>query len=243
MTESSQLSLAPLLVELRYFAAARDDWELLLLRARQLGTGTIAARVPWAWHAPTERAFDLAGATDERRDLIGFVRLCGRLGLQVLLHPGPLHSTLLGGGAPAWLLQQHPAACALDQDGAPWRDAGGLPHPSALHPIFLAAARDWIAAFSAAMRALQAPNGPIIALHASAGNTPDRLDYNPAAVAHPNAPDLGPETRGAFAAWYADTAAATTIDWLRAERWSIALRRGQHIGMRLARPESPRPAS
>ena len=153
MTESSQMGHTPLLVEIRYFAAARDDWELLLLRARQLGVDTIAARVPWAWHAPTERAFDLDGATDERRDLVGFVRLCGRLGLHVLLHPGPLHGNLLGGGVPAWLLQQHPAACALDQDGAPWRDAGGLPHPSALHPMFLAAARDWIAAFSAAMRA------------------------------------------------------------------------------------------
>src|SRR4051812_26750939 len=123
MTE--KLSQAPLLVEIRYFTVPRDDWELLLLRARQLGVGVVAARVPWAWHAPTERAFDLDGTTDERRDLVGFVRLCGRLGLQVLLHPGPLHENLLGGGTPTGLLQQHPTACATDQDGQPWRDAGG----------------------------------------------------------------------------------------------------------------------
>jgi hypothetical protein len=238
MTESSQLSHAPLLVELRYFAAPRDDWELLLLRARQLGAGTIAARVPWAWHAPTGRAFDLDGTTDQRRDLVGFVRLCSRLGLHVLLHPGPLHGNMLGGGAPAWLLQQHPAACALDQDGTPWRDAGGLPHPSALHPVFLAAARDWIAAFSAAMRTLQAPTGPIIALHVGTTGTPNRLDYNQAAAAHPNAPNLLPDTLGTFAAWYADTAAAITIDWLRMEGWSVALRRGQPFWERLGRPES-----
>jgi Glycosyl hydrolases family 35 len=238
MTESSQLSHAPPLVELRYFAAPRDDWELLLLRARQLGVGAIAAHVPWVWHAPTGCAFDLDGTTDERRDLVGFVRLCSRLGLHVLLHPGPLHGNLLGGGAPPWLLQQHPAACALDQDGTPWRDAGNLPHPSALHPAFLAAARDWIAVFSAAMRALQAPTGPIIALHAGVAGTPDRLDYNQAAAAHPNAPDLLPETLGAFAAWYADAAAAITIDWLRAEGWSVALRRGQLFWERSNRPES-----
>ena len=101
MIELGQPSHATLLVEVRYFAARRDDWELLLLRARQLGVGTVASRVPWAWHAPTEHAFDLDGTTDERRDLAGFVRLCGRFGLQVLLHPGPLHSNLLGGGAPA----------------------------------------------------------------------------------------------------------------------------------------------
>jgi hypothetical protein len=224
MTESSQLSQIPLLVEIRYFAALRDEWELLLLRARQLGVGTIAARVPWAWHAPTGSTFDLDGTTDERRDLVGFVRLCGRFGLHVLLHPGPLHGDLLGGGVPAWLLQQHPAACALDPDGTPWRDAGGLPHPGALHPAFLEAARDWIAAFSAAVRALQAPAGPIIALYAG---TPNRLDYNQAAAMHPGAPELLPETFGAFATWYADTATSTTIDWLRAEGWSVALRRGR----------------
>jgi Glycosyl hydrolases family 35 len=235
MTASSQLSYAPLLVELRYFAAPRDDWELLLLRARQLGVGTIAARVPWAWHAPTDRVFDLDGTTDERRDLVGFVHLCGRLGMQVLLHPGPIHGDLLGGGAPAWLLQQHPSACALHQAGTPWRDAGGLPYPSVLHPTFLAAARDWIAAFSTAMCALQSPHGPIIALHAGSTSTPDRLDYNPVAAAHPNAPKLGLETRGAFAAWYADTAATTTNDWLRAEGWSIALRHEKPFGQRSAR--------
>jgi len=238
MTESSPPSHTSLLVEVRYFAAPRDDWELLLLRAHQLGTGTIAARVPWAWHAPEPGVFDLDGATDERRDLIGFVRLCGRLGLHMQLHPGPLHSDLLGGGVPTWLLQQHPAACALDQDGAPWRDSGGLPHPSALHPTFLAAARDWIAAFSAALRALQAPDGPIIALHTSISGTPDRLDYHPAAVAHPNAPDLVPETRGAFAAWYADTAESIGIDWLHAEGWRVVLRRAHLFGERAARTES-----
>jgi hypothetical protein len=227
MTQSSQPGHAPLLVEIRYFAAPRDDWELLLLRTRQLGIGTIAARVPWAWHAPADGAFDLDGTTDERRDLIGFVKLCGRLGLQVLVHPGPLHSNLLGGGAPAWLLQQQLAACARDQDGAPWRDAGDLPLPSALHPAFLAASRDWIAAFSAAMRALQAPTGPIVALHAGNSSTPDRLDYNQAATTHPDAPDLLPETLSTFAAWYANTAAEMTSGWLRADGWRVEVRPGQ----------------
>ncbi|MEO7911861.1 MAG: beta-galactosidase, partial [Roseiflexaceae bacterium] len=216
MTESSQLSHVSPLVEVRYFATLRDEWELLLLRARQLGVRTIAARVPWAWHAHAGSTFDFNGTTDERRDLVGFVRLCGRFDLHVLLHPGPLHGELLGGGVPAWLIQQHPTASALGPAGTPWRDAGGLPHPSALHPAFLAAARDWIAAFSTAMRALQAPAGPITALHTSA---PNRLDYNQAA-AYPDAPELLPETFGAFSSWYANTAASITNDWLRAEGWS-----------------------
>src|SRR5207253_1314680 len=85
---------------------------------------------------------------------------------------------------------------------------------------------------------LQAPHGPIVALHAGASSTPDLLDYNQAASAHPDAPDLQPDTPGAFAAWYADTAAATTIDWLRAEGWSVALRRGQLFWKRSDRHES-----
>src|SRR5262249_44466847 len=93
MIESRQLSHTPP-VELRYFAAPRDDWELLLLRARQLGADTIASRVPWAWHAPAPDVLDFDGATDKRRDLVGFVRLCSRLGLRVLLDPGPIHGNL-----------------------------------------------------------------------------------------------------------------------------------------------------
>src|SRR5690349_637172 len=93
MSHSSQLSLFSLPAELPYFAVARDDWELLLLRARQLGADTITARVPWAWHALAPGSFDFEGATDERRDLASFVRLCGQLGLDVLLDPGPRHDT------------------------------------------------------------------------------------------------------------------------------------------------------
>jgi hypothetical protein len=66
----------------------------------------------------------------------------------------------------------------------------------------------------------------------------ERLDYHPAAAAHPNAPELVSETRGAFAAWYADTAESITNDWLRAEGWSIALRHRSLFGERSVHPQS-----
>jgi len=221
MIDSRQLSHTPLPAELPYFAVPRDDWDLLLLRARQLGAETIAARVPWAWHAFAPGEFDFDGATDERRDLVGFVRQCGRLGLHILLDPGPRHDPLIGGGVPAWLLQQRPDACALGPEGTPWLDAGGLPHASALHPEFLSAARAWIEAFSAAMRALQAPAGPISALYVGAPGVFNRPDYNHAA----GAPPLVPSMAGEFVAWYEDAAASTTIGWLHADGWSVPLRR------------------
>jgi hypothetical protein len=225
MSQSSQLSHFSLPAELPYFAIARDDWELLLLRARQLGADTIAAHVPWAWHALAPDTFDFDGATDERRDLAGFVRQCDRFGLRVLLDPGPRHDTLVGSGTPAWLLQQHPDARALGPAGSPWLDAAGLPYPSALHPEFLSAARAWIAAFSSAMRTLQAPAGPIVALHIGAVGSPERPDHNHAAGAFGDMPAPVSAGPADFVAWYEGAAAATTIDWLRADGWSVPLRR------------------
>jgi hypothetical protein len=228
MIESSQLIRTPLLpAELRYFAAARDDWELLLLRARQLGANTIATCVPWAWHAPTIGTIDFEGITDSRRNLVGFVRLCARLDLGVILHPGPLHAgALLGGGTPAWLLQQYPQACALDPNEQPWLDEGNMPRPCALHPDYLAAARSWITAFSQALLALQAPHGPIVALHAGTVSRPDQIDYNDAARSLPGAPD----TERDFRAWYDSAAGAIAIGWLHEQGWCVPIR-GSEISL------------
>src|SRR5262245_19178015 len=227
MTESSQLSHTPP-VELRYFAAPWDAWELLLLRARQLGTDPIASRVPWAWHAPAPDVLDFDGATDRRCDLVGFVRLCSRLGLRVLLDPGPIHGNLLGAGVPAWLLQQHSSVQAHGPDGTPWLDTGGLPHPSPQHPEFLVAARGWIAEFSAAMRALQAPSGPIGALCIASARIPE-FDDSQSTGEPRDTPNQLVDLPDEFAASYHDSATLTLLDWLRTDGWSVPLRDGSLI--------------
>jgi hypothetical protein len=166
----------------------------MLTRLRQLGANTVSTYVPWCWHEPHPDALDLDGRTDPQRDLPGFVRLCGRLGLQVILKPGPFtDAELLGGGVPPWLLAALPEAHALRPDGQPWRHGdSGVPRASLMHPAYLAAARRWIAAFSAVAARLQHPAGPVIAvqveneipgdgmLPADIGLDPRlRLDYNP----------------------------------------------------------------
>jgi beta-galactosidase len=175
----------PLLsAEVPYFDLPPDDWELLLVRMRQLGASTIVACVPWSWHEAQPGVFDMEGRSHSQRDLVGFVRLCGRLGLRALLKPGPLlGGALPGGGIPPWLLRAHPEIHALRPDGRPWLHAGSAtPRACALHPAYLAAARRWTAAFSAAMLPLQAPNGPIVALVAGdallEGGPGLALDYN-----------------------------------------------------------------
>src|SRR5689334_13494522 len=113
----------PLLAaEISYFGVARDDWELTLARARQLGANTISATAPWAWHEPQPGALDLQGDSHPQRDLRGFVQLCERLGFGVILKPGPhADGALLGGGTPPWLLRAHPEIHARQADGRPRR--------------------------------------------------------------------------------------------------------------------------
>jgi hypothetical protein len=76
--------MPPAVVELHPFTVARDSWELLLVRARQIGaTAILAALSPMAaTPAPAEEA-DAEGAGE--RDGVAFVTLCARLGLQVIV--------------------------------------------------------------------------------------------------------------------------------------------------------------
>jgi beta-galactosidase len=188
----------PLLsAEVHYFRVPRDDWELLLVRMRQMGANTISTYVPWAWHAPEPDVLDLAGDSHPQRDVAGFVRLCGQLGLRVILKPGPfVDAELLGGGIPPWLLRERPEMHALRPDGLAWcHSDSGAPRACYLHPAYLEPARRWIAAFSAAMLPAQAPAGPVVALQADNETPGDgmlpadvgldprfKLDYNPYVV-------------------------------------------------------------
>ena len=58
--------------------------------------------VPWNWHEPTPGTYDF---TSEWRDLAGFIRRAGDLGLFVILRGGPyMCGEWEFGGFPAWLL-------------------------------------------------------------------------------------------------------------------------------------------
>lgn len=194
MGDVSVLGDAPILAaEFHYFRASTEFWPLALTRLRQMGVNTVSSYVPWVWHEPRPGLVDFSGATDPRRDLIGFIHLCQSLGFRLILKPGPfVDAELLGGGIPPWLLQQHPAIHAVRADGQLWRHSdSAAPRACYLHPTYLAAARTWIAAFSTVAAPFQFPAGPVIAvqvdnetpgdglLPADAGLDPRlRLDYN-----------------------------------------------------------------
>lgn len=208
MVKVDQRLRPPLLaVELHYFGVSRDRWELLLARARQLGATAIVARVPWAWHAPQAGAIDLTGATDPRRDLVGFVRLCDRLGLLVVLRPGRLSDAAALADAPAGPLRPHAESRALGSAGMPRPGESDLPQPAAPRPAD-PAARRWVAALSTALLPLQAPAGPIVGLRLGGPQRSAAIEPGPTAG------DL------------ADLVDADTLaGWLREDGWTIALER------------------
>ncbi|MFQ5612065.1 MAG: beta-galactosidase [Anaerolineae bacterium] len=155
--------------ELQYFRLPRERWELMLARLRQMGANAVSTSLCWGFHEPAGGQFDLTGATDPRRDGVGFVKLCRAMGLRVLLNVGPfIDAGTLGGGIPAWLLRR-PEIHALRPDGSPWlHPPSGQPRCTFEHPLFLKHIRRWFEQVTEALAGQQWPDGPIVALQVDA---------------------------------------------------------------------------
>ena len=189
--------VAPLrAVQVEFYRLPRHRWASVLTRVHQMGADTVSAGLYWGWHEVEDGRFDLTGVTDGRRDAVGFVALCARMGLRVILRPGPFIGTqVLGGGVPSWLLHRRPELYALHVDGTPWRcPDSGAPRCSYTHPLYVEYVRRWYARTAEAFLSAQWPAGPIIALQVdheiSSGEAPpgertsslnplDMIDHNP----------------------------------------------------------------
>jgi len=178
-------------LEWDYCRVPRPRWELVGLRLCQLGANAVFTRLPWAWHQPAANLFDIAGAIDPERDLIGFLELCAGEGLSVVAYIGPyVGGGILGGGVPPWLWQSHPEIVALDRELTPQRSAAlGGPLPSPEHPTYLRYVADWYRQLASALAARQAPEGPIVAIRVGG---PADTDGWPAAVGQEVSWDYNP---------------------------------------------------
>lgn len=86
---------------IHYFRVHPAQWEDRLLKLRALGLNTVETYVAWNLHEPEPGRFVFDGALD----LVAFVRLAERLGLKVIVRPGPyICAEWEFGGLPAWLL-------------------------------------------------------------------------------------------------------------------------------------------
>ncbi len=87
---------------LHYFRALPEYWESLLRKFRAAGLNTVETYVAWNLHEPKEGEFNFEGIADLGR----FIETAEKVGLKVLIRPGPfICAEWENGGLPAWLLR------------------------------------------------------------------------------------------------------------------------------------------
>jgi hypothetical protein len=93
----------PAMGEFHYSRYPANEWREELLKMKAGGIDIVATYVFWIHHEETEGTFDWSG----QRSLREFTRLCGELGLKVVVRCGPWsHGEVRNGGLPDWLLQK-----------------------------------------------------------------------------------------------------------------------------------------
>jgi beta-galactosidase len=128
--------------ELHYSRIPPDYWRHRMMQLRSAGLNTVCTYVFWNFHEIEPGHYDFTG----EKDVAGFCRLAGELGLHVVIRPGPYACSEWDlGGIPSRLLSHHDIALRSSD------------------PRFLEPARDWLRAVSATLTPLQCDHGgPIV---------------------------------------------------------------------------------
>lgn len=126
--------------EIHYFRVKAENWALHIKKAKAAGLNTISTYIPWDWHEYEEGKFDFSGQTNPQRNLLGFIELCRKNGLYMIVKPGPyILAEYMDHGIPQWLLSSHPEILSLNKDGKPF----GHARVTILHPTYLKYANLW----------------------------------------------------------------------------------------------------
>lgn len=103
--------------EVHYFRLDPKLWEKHLTLLKQSGANTTSTYIPWDWHEYEEGKFDFTGETNPARNLNKYIKLCKKVGLDLIVKPGPyILAEYEGQGLPVWLLKKiSKEAHALDE--------------------------------------------------------------------------------------------------------------------------------
>ncbi|XP_065896508.1 beta-galactosidase-1-like protein 2 isoform X3 [Dysidea avara] len=86
---------------IHYFRVVPDYWYDRLIKLKAMGLNTVETYIPWNMHEPIPGEYDFSGILDVRR----FIRTAQKLGLHVIIRPGPyICAEWELGGLPGWLL-------------------------------------------------------------------------------------------------------------------------------------------
>lgn len=87
---------------IHYFRIVPEYWEDRLLKLKAIGLNTVETYVPWNVHEPSPGKFNFGGMADIRN----YIKLAHKLGLHVIVRPGPyICAEWEYGGLPSWLLR------------------------------------------------------------------------------------------------------------------------------------------
>lgn len=126
--------------EIHYFRVRPENWAAHLKKAKAANLNTVSTYIPWDWHEYEEGRFDFTGQTNPQRNLLGFIELCRKNGLYLIVKPGPyILAEYKDHGIPQWLLSSHPEILSLNKDGKPFNHA----RVTLLHPTYLKYAKLW----------------------------------------------------------------------------------------------------
>jgi beta-galactosidase len=87
---------------LHYFRVLPELWDDRMAKLKAMGLNTLETYVAWNLHEPKPGVFNFEG----QLDIVKFINLAAKHGLQVIVRPGPyICSEWDLGGLPAWLLK------------------------------------------------------------------------------------------------------------------------------------------
>ena len=98
---------------MHYFRIPKGYWEDRLLKLRACGFNTLETYTCWNLHERKEGQFDFSG----NLDIVEYIRLAEKVGLKVIVRPGPyICSEWDFGGLPSWLLSYDNIAIRCNDD-------------------------------------------------------------------------------------------------------------------------------
>ena len=91
--------------EIQYFRTPEDQWEDLIIKAKNGGLNCIASYVYWGIHEPKDNIWNFTG----RYDIARFLTLCKKHDMFVILRIGPvINGETRNAGLPQWVREQLP---------------------------------------------------------------------------------------------------------------------------------------
>ena len=205
--------------EVHYFRLAKEDWNNRLQLLQDSGLDTVSTYIPWIWHELPDGTVDLIGRTHPQRDLISFLDLCAKRGLNVIARPGPFVMAELKNEGLPYRFYKPPFKQPVTWDGGATRTRT----MDYLAPDFLDAVKGWYADVMPVLaQYLRTRGGPVIAV---------QLDNEIGMLAWvSNCPDLSDEACEDMRVWslnrYGEQAASERVgaDSSNPSAWSAALR-------------------